>query len=324
MQPRNGAKIKCKPDNSIPVDQCALYSIGSPKRLAKIIGVSTNDLQTLLESKNNYKIFEICQSRDPFTQKSRKKRLVQEPKPKLRQIHNRLLRLLRRVKYPDYVHGGVKSRSYQTNAAAHKASRQVATFDISDFYSSTKYHRIYDFFHDIMRCPPDISGRLSRLVSCNDALPTGSPISPLLSFWVAKGFFDECFQLAERHKLIFTCYIDDLTFSGDRIPKSLRSEIKIIARRHGFELAKKKTRLFRFGQPAQITGVISLNGQLLVPFKRLQAARKVTDAINGTGPDFGYSRKELKRKLAGMIGEASTIEDRFEKWAAYTREAVDS
>lgn len=319
MQPGKKSNTKRKLDNDIPVNQCGIYKIGSPKRLAALLKVDVGELNALLSGSCNYRLFEIAQSVNPFTGKVRKKRAVQEPKPKLRRLHNRLLTLLRRVQYPDYVQGAVKHRSYQTNANAHKDSKQTATFDISGFYESTKYHLVHDFFLRVMCCPTDIAGKLAALVTYNGAMPTGSPLSPLLSYWVAKRMFDECAGLASEYGLKFTCYIDDITFSGDRIPRILKSKLKIIASRYGYKIADHKTRVFRFGQPAHITGVISLNSALQVPFTRLMAVRKVTDAIDGRGSDYGFSQDELKRKLAGMMVEAATIDPRFGKWAAHAK-----
>lgn len=320
MQPKKSIRVKRKPDNELPVDQCALYMVGSPKRLASVLKFDVAELDSLLGSVTNYKKFEIAQSANPFTGKARKKRSVQEPKSRLRKLHTRLLSLLRRVRYPDYVQGAVKHRSYQTNAAAHKGARQTATFDISNFYGSTKYFLVHDFFCRVMRCPSDIAGKLATLVTCDGVMPTGSPLSPLLSYWVAKEMFDECAALARKHNLTFTCYIDDLTFSGDRIPRSLRSSLRIILNRYGYKLAKDKVRVFRFGVPAHITGVISLSSELFVPFSRLKAARRIADAIDGKGSSYGFTQEELKRKLAGTISEAATIDvRRFGRWAEYAR-----
>lgn len=325
MQPKKNEKAKQKPDNQIPINQCRLYKITSPKRLAQILNLTLVDLRELLNCTANYRFFDIPLSANPFTGKTHKKRSVQEPKQKLRRIHKRILSLLRRMRYPDYVQGAVKHRSYQTNAEAHKGSRETATFDISNFYGSTKYHLVHDFFFRVMCCPTDIAGKLANLTTCNGAMPTGSPLSPLLSFWVAKKMFDECHALADSHNLKFTCYVDDLTFSGNHIPPTLKSKIKIIASRYGYDIARHKTRHFRLGQPAHITGVISLDKKLHVPFSRLMAVRKVTDAIEGNGNSFGFTKDELKKKLAGMVGEAATIDKRFEKWAIYTRtDVVDS
>ncbi|EPO8097630.1 TPA: RNA-directed DNA polymerase [Pseudomonas aeruginosa] len=325
MQPGKSKRVERKPDNSLELDQCRLYKIGSEKRLAEILGLSLQDLRLLLRSESNYKKFTISQSENPFTKKPRKKRAVQVPMNRLRRVHAKIFSFLRRVKYPDYVQGAVKGRSYQTNAAFHARSRQTATFDISKFYESTKYHLVHEFFLGALKCPTDIAGKLARLVTCDGVMPTGSLLSPLLSFWVAKGMFDECAALAETYDLKFTCYIDDLTFSGDRIPRELKSKLKIIVSRYGYKLAMEKTKVFRFGAPAHITGVVKLNGELVVPFARLMAARRISDALDGKSPDYGYTKNELKRKLAGTIAEAATIDgNRFSKWAAFAqKEARD-
>lgn len=324
MQPKTNSRKKRKPDNQLPPHQCALYKIGSPKRLAELLNISASELEEILQSQNNYKLFKKVLAPNPFTGKSRKERAVQEPKTRLRKVHERILSLLRRVEYPDYVQGGVKHRSYQTNAAIHLGTRQTATFDLKDFYGSTRYCLVHDFFHRILSCPSDMAGRLTSLTTWNGVMPTGSPLSPLLSFWAAKVFFDKCEILAKKHKLNFTCYIDDLTFSGDHISGKFQSDLKILASRFGYELAKNKTKIFRFGVPAHITGVISHNAKLSVPHSRMKGARRIQDAIEGKGPSHGFTTGQLKQKLAGTINEAASIDsEKYEKWAVYSRKTAD-
>lgn len=319
MQQRNGAKSNLKPDNVLPVDQCRLYKIGSHKKLLEVLGVNAFDLKFLLGSASGYRKFTITEAANPFTGKPRKKRAVQQPTGKLCQVHKRVLSLLRRVKYPDYVQGAVKHRSYQTNAAVHLGSRQTATFDIKDFYGSTKRHLVHAFFKDVMCCPTDIAGKLSKLLTCDDAVPTGSSLSPLLSFWVAKPMFDEIALIAESHGLKFTCYIDDLTFSGDNIPRQLKSKVAIACRRYGYELKHEKTRVFKFGEPAHITGVVKQGNTLFPPYARLRGVRKIREALSGNGESYGYSGAELMEKLIGSLVELASIDQQFKRQVTYIR-----
>lgn len=324
MQLKKSTRKKRKPDNELPIHQCGLYKVGSPRRLAELLKISEIELKKFLESQNNYKIFTKVLAPNPFTGKFRKKRAVQEPKYRLRKLHERILCMLRRVQYPDYVQGGVKHRSYQTNAAIHLGARQTATFDLKDFYGSTRYCLVHDFFLDVMCCPTDIAGRLASLTTWNGVMPTGSPLSPLLSFWAAKGLFDKCEELAVKYGLNFTCYIDDLTFSGDQISGGFQAELKILASRFGYEIAKEKTKIFRFGVPAHITGVISHKATLSVPHSRLKGVRKIQDAIDGRGAAYGFTAVQLKQKLAGAISEAASIDAvKYGKWAFYSRKDIE-
>jgi len=324
MQPKKSTRKKRKPDNAIPIHQCALYKMGSPRRLAELLNISLIELEEFFESQNNYNIFTKALAPNPFTGKSRKNRAVQEPKYRLRKLHERILSILRRVQYPDYVQGGVKHRSYQTNAAVHLGARQTATFDLKNFYGSTRYCLVHDFFLNTMCCPTDIAGRLASLTTWNGVMPTGSPLSPLLSFWAAKGLFDKCEELAVKYGLNFTCYIDDLTFSGNHISGGFQAELKILASRYGYEIAKEKTKIFRFGVPAHITGVISHKAMLSVPYSRLKGVRKIQDAIDGKGDAYGFTAVQLKHKLAGAVNEAASIDAvKYEKWELYSRKDIE-
>lgn len=301
------------------LNQCALYKIFSKKRLAETLHLSPQRLKKIANVPG-YKVFflpeEICE----FTGKKRKARQVEEPKAQLKLLHERIRDLLGRVSHPSYAHAAVKGRSYRSNAEFHKNSDVVATFDVKKFYPSTSEEAVFLFFLHQLKCAPDVAGLLAKLVcfrSKPDApgcLPTGSPLSPLLSIYANKPMFDALAKLANENELKFTCYVDDLTFSGAKIPVSIGKRVASILKSHGHTMAIDKTRFFAKGVAKHITGVVVHNGKVAVPFGRFRKARNIERAAMST-PDYAEKIK-LMQKLAGLLGEAAYLDSSYRVWAA--------
>jgi RNA-directed DNA polymerase len=295
-----------------PIDQSRLYKVGSPTRLADLLFSNTTDLVRLCLD-TNYKVFAIRKHIDKFSGKVKKKRVVQEPKTDLRRVHDRILYLLHRIELPGYVHAAVKGRSYRSNALAHKeAGHEVSTFDIKSFYPSVQSIFVRDFFRDKLKCAPDVATLLANLCTFKNALATGSPLSPLLSFFANFDMFEALNRVALSNGLIFTCYIDDLAFSGPKIPGDLESQIKSIIRRYGHTLASDKTIRYKAYSPKMVTGCILHNDAVHVPHSRFRKARALAAAIV-VSKDTEYTLK-LRQKLTGLLGEAAYLDKRFAYW----------
>lgn len=301
------------------INQCALYKIGSKSRLALVLGVSLDRLLSLASRENNYRVFLLPEKICPFTKKITKERWVQEPKTELRAIHERIQKLLKKITPPDYAHGAVKGRSYCTNAIVHKDSHCVATFDIRKYYPSTPKSHVFNFFHDQLLCAPDVAALLATLTcykgqSTADklGLPTGSPLSPILALYANKPLFEKLNLLAVSNELKFTCYFDDLTFSGGTLPLGLTHLVTVTLEQHGHLLSVKKTRLFRRNASKHVTGIVIYKNMIRVPYSRFLKVRGITAAI-----DIKHvaGKLLLAQRLAGLLGEAAFIDKRYSSWA---------
>ncbi len=301
------------------INQCALYKIGSKKRLASILNVSVEYLLKLAQNPS-YRVFALPESVCQFTGKVTKERWVQEPSEKLRKVHERIQALLMRVTPPSYAHAAVKGRSYRTNAVAHVSGAWVATFDITKFYPSTPEGKVFEFFSKRLCCSPDVAGLITSLVcyksggeNARAGLPTGSPLSPILSVYANIGLFDALESLAKKFGLTFTCYVDDVTFSGSALPPRLAKIVSLMMLRHGHRMSESKTRVFGPNQAKHITGIVVKSGNIYVPFSRFRKARRIQIAIQS---ESEFDKKiELSRKLAGLLGEAAFLDKRYAGWA---------
>ena len=115
-------------------------------------------------------------------------------------------------------------------------------------------------------------------------------------------------SIATEHSLTFSCYVDDLTFSGDQISRIFLWRIEERIRKSGHIIATDKTKIFSAGMPKHITGVVVQDGGIRLPHIRQRKIRLIKDAIAGKGPSHGLTKKELEYKLGGLLGEAAYLD----------------
>lgn len=300
------------------LNQCALFKVRSKGRLADLLNISLSSLINLT-TKGQYKIFKLPASVCEFTGKPKNERQVEEPKGELRRVHDRIRDLLSRSVLVDYAHAAVKGRSYRTNAQAHEKSDVVATYDVSKFYPSTSFQHVFQFFFKEMQCSADVSDLLAKIICFRSAvnqtgcLPTGSPASPIVSVYANKPMFDELDKLAKSTNLRFTCYVDDLTFSGAQLPPHLSRRVNSIVTKYNQKLNLTKTKIFAKGRVKHVTGVIIKDGKISVPASRLKKARIIQSRIAATSDIAEQMR--LGRKLSGLLGEAAYLDKSYASMA---------
>lgn len=287
------------PRKAYRIDQCQLFKIQSRKRLAQeVFNVDLSLLERLANNTSNYRVFDIFQGG--------KTRQVEVPKLILERIHRRLFVLLERIEKPAYLQSGVKGRSYITNAQLHVGYGPLVKLDVKKFYPSVDSARVYRFFHQTLHCSPDVAGLLTKLTTYSGHVPTGSCASQLLAYFAAQPMFNELDRLAAENGLCFSCYVDDMTFSGSRATPALLWAAKQIVYSHGFSYHKDQ--YYTAEQRKLVTGVLVDSDRIAVlPSKEHELWRKVHDL--GTG-DLDQ-RSVAVNSLIGSIVAAGQIEARF-------------
>jgi hypothetical protein len=307
-----------------PHHQSPLYALTSKRRLADVLGVSLKDLVFLASlADHNYQVWPLRQKRRDVIAGIKppvKPRNVQQPMPLLRTLHDRIAAFLGKIEKPTFVFSATKGRSYLDNALQHRENVDQPAFkvDIRSFYPSVKTQWVRRFFEHDMKCAPDVARFLARLCCVNGALPTGSPISPNLSYFACAPIFRWMEAFASARDLVFTLYVDDMVFSG---PNASRDMSKIVLGHlssNGFR--GHKVAHFREGQPRVITGsAISKNG-VSIPFKRQMRIRLYERAFAATsdpeelqilGKALLGQYREGERLQRGSRERAKPIQDRM-------------
>jgi len=246
-----------KKRNKYKINQSPLYKLNSHKKLSKCLGFENDKtLQTLLKrGDDNYYISKLPSGRD-----------IEVPKPQLSRMHRRLNKLLTRIEVPEYLNSGVKARSNIKNARDHVGKHAVLKLDIKKFYPSVTQQQIMRCFVKSFSCSKDIADTISKLCTFTGYLPTGSAISQSLSYIVNRPIFDHINIYSKSRNIKFTCYVDDLTFSGTVIPKNFCSYItSYIKKNRNYNC--HKIRIHKAGTPKLVTGAVIVGDTLKVKNK---------------------------------------------------------
>lgn len=154
--------------------------------------------------------------------------------------------------FPEYVQGFLKKRSIATNASFHLAKKYVLNIDIKDFFDSIKTHRVINVFREL-GCTDDIANCFAELCTLNGSLVQGARTSPVLSNLVCKKLDQDFKEIAANVECTYSRYADDITFSGDRIPK--KKTIINVLNEHEFTLQEEKWNSQPRGQTQYVTGL---------------------------------------------------------------------
>ncbi|MFM8330833.1 MAG: reverse transcriptase family protein, partial [Candidatus Methylumidiphilus sp.] len=216
--------------------------------------------------------------------------------------------LLTRIETTEYLFSAKKGRSYLSNAQSHIGSGQAIRIDIKAFYQNAKDRYVRRFFRDDMQCNPDVAHILTELICWNGCLPTGSPVSPIISFFAYRPMFDELHALALSIGAIMTVYVDDIVFSGENVEGTIIPKAKEIIKSHG--LHGHKISFYRKNQPRVVTGVaVFPGGPLRIPHKRLRKIRVLErEFYSSIRPD---EREIYRKALMGQYREGSRLEPGF-------------
>lgn len=292
--------VPTKPEARYDLTQSPLYNLRSKRKLASLLFLSIQELIRLSTAPDLYRKFPVF--------KDGKERQVETPSWQLLPVHTRLFALLKKIELPDYLHSSVKGRSYVTNAKVHLGQKEAYTLDIKKFYQSVTRSMVARFFRDTMRCEKDVGAILANLTTCDDHVPTGSPISQLLAFLACMGMFEKLYSLGLKEGLKFSCYVDDVTFSGDKITKKwVHEKVKAVIRKAG--LRSHKDKHFRVGQIKMITGVIVDGSEIKVCNRMHESIYKLITQLSETS-DLKVMEATYNT-LIGKLSAAGQIEQRF-------------
>ena len=168
-----------------------------------------------------------------------------------------------------YLQSTIKNTSYATNGNMHAgAPRYFYTIDLKDFFGQIGINRVKYSLQKLLDIDSDVAVFYSKmLTSPNDDNPPnfvlgqGLPSSPLLSFLCNKSLFDYIYKISCENNIVFTDYVDDITFSSEKeIPQAFINKIMGIIK--GNKLIVNRGKIHRPGKETtkRITGVCIIGG----------------------------------------------------------------
>jgi RNA-directed DNA polymerase len=255
-------------------------------------------------------------------------RPIHAPNGLVRELQDKLqVDLARLFNAHPNAHGFIEQRSVATNAADHAGKRWVLNVDLEGFFPTINFGRIRGLFlKPPFEMGPAAAAVCAQIVTYRNGLPQGAPTSPVLSNYIASSLDRRLLRLARQHKLAYSRYADDITFSTD-LPQfpvvfAAREQVeggalKVVAGEVleqviaacGFTINAKKVRLQGNGVRQSVTG-LSVNEKVNVERRRIRQIRAMLHAWRkfglaaAAGEHFAKYRGRQFRKAPEDAGKA--------------------
>lgn len=248
------------------------------------------DLYCLLKINGETEYKQISNLYSPYIAQKSKKRLI-EPviSEKLKKVQKSIQILLKDIEFDDNVFSGISGKSYIDNGKLHIGCKCVVALDISKFFPNTSREKVYSFFKNDLLTSSDVAKILTDLctidiekicdinkgvleymkenkIKYTKHIPTGSPISCILSYLANYNMFNRITELVNKYDCKTSIYVDDIVISSkNKINKQLINEVIAIIRNSGYKIQKKKLKHYNHNEFKRITGnIISKDGKNLV------------------------------------------------------------
>lgn len=255
-----------------------------------------------------YKTFEI-------KKKSGGMRKITAPTPRLKEVQERLLKVLYAVYNPkDSTHGFVIGRSISTNAKVHIRNKYVLNIDLEEFFPSINFGRVRGMFMaNPYSCNNEVATVLAQICCYNNYLPQGSPLSPLVSNMICARLDSHLNKLAKKYFCQYSRYADDITISTNKphfpveIAKitelnekkvcKLGNAILSTINNNGFNINQTKTRLQKSNERQVVTGLVT-NKKINVPRSFIRNVRAML--FNWKNYGLAHCQREFEAKHTSL------------------------
>jgi len=156
---------------------------------------------------------------NPIIKPNGKERITFSVRHPLKPIHEKIkTNIFHNVLYPSYLQGAIKSdkisRDYIYDALIHAENKFFITEDISDFFPSITYEKVYEMWLHFFNFSKPVSELLAKLTTYKETVPQGSKTSSYIAnliFWQSEGNFVKQLQ---KQGITYTRFVDDITLSS--------------------------------------------------------------------------------------------------------------
>ena len=291
--------------------------IHSLKALSLALGEPIELLQSLVKRSSN------LYRHVPQTKKDGSVRDTYDAYEPLKAIQRKIVdRFLVRVRYPDYLHGGIKDpnvrRSIYSNARIHGKAKTILLQDIKDFFPSIGVQHVQQIFSGLFGFSDEVALILALLTTRHGVVPQGASTSGYLANLV---FWDtEPALVARLHErgLKYSRFADDITISAmTTLERSaltgLVAAVTDMLAKKGCQQKRSKLHIRKRGQtlmakagyePLTVTGLSVFNEVPSLPKAERKAIRAAVRQAEDQAAQ-GASWAELEptfRSLMGRVG----------------------
>ena len=276
------------------------YKANELKKLGALIGFTPQRiLKTLDELAKYYREWiEIKENKETGTPKTYmdgtlKSRTIRASLRELKAIQKRIKdKIITPIKLPEQVHGGVKTKSNITNAKAHEGNDFVFTTDLQTFYPNITSEQVYRTFIRF-GYSTHVSHYLTKLTTLKYELPQGTPTSGHIANLVFMDTDLKLIALCNKHKITYTRFVDDLTFSSTRSFKHLHQKIldMVKGENGNFKISYRKT---NYKGEQNITGIDVFKDRIDAP-KRIIEKAEAEIALNADHKPYSIYLNNIRK-----------------------------
>lgn len=221
-------------------------------------------------------------------------RQLQSPFTVIKEIQTHILKyILNEIPVSEHATAYKKGAKLVDNASPHVNKKYILKMDITDFFSSINFTKVYSAVFNTSRYPKQIGAILTTLCCYREYLPQGAPTSPAISNIVMKRFDDYIGDWCKKRGVSYTRYCDDMTFSADKPLYHVYKKVSGVLAEMGFEVNKRKTHFISSSGRQTVTG-LTVNSKVSVPKQSRKQLRQelyyvmkfgIRDALLHSGKD---------------------------------------
>ena len=287
--------------------QCSLYGVKSLNKLQQFLQIKQkNHFKTLSSNINSTPL----KYYSPF--KDENKRELFNCSSYITALHKRVMRLFN-IEQASYLKSGVKKESHITNAKEHQNSNFFLLVDIKSFYPSITKSKIKTQLIQTYKQSKDVAEFISNLVTVSQekalgkrALVTGSPLSQWFAYIINKKMFDELYKVAKEENIIFSVYVDDITFSSKKVVTyKFYTKVYNIIKKYGYRIHQGKMYRGKLGNKTKITGIQFTKYGFRLLDKHKEKIRKIRDSKD--------CHNQIK-SLLGLVNFAVQVNPKYSKY----------
>ncbi|SFZ82891.1 Reverse transcriptase (RNA-dependent DNA polymerase) [Devosia enhydra] len=283
------------------------------REVARLLGESRDNLRRLVNYKEQF-----VQRRD--LEINGKLRHLAYPESRLRSAHERLKFHLNKIQQPAYLFSPRRGKSQRDNAALHLEQVQYLTLDLKQFYPSTTSAMVRRWFINDLGMYQDVAGLMTHLVTIDDKVSFGSPLTPVLCTMVHRRMFDQIADICRARGLNMSLWVDDLTISGQFVTREVLREVRTVVRAFGLKTHKIK---YRTGnRPVFITGIGVVGSNLVAPAKMNLKIKAAWEAYHAAQTDA--ERDACAQHLLTLLGTVRHIARRGSPLARRVADQMNS
>lgn len=231
-------------------------------------------------------------------------------------------RLLSRVRFPGYLHGGIKDplkrRSIYSNAYIHGRAKCVVLQDIKDFFPSIKTQHVQQLFVGLFGFSKEVASVLALLTTRHGVVPQGASSSSYLANLVFWDIEPALVAKLNAQGLSYSRFADDITITSIKQldPSELTSIVSAVTNmlaQKGCYQKRSKLHIRKRGQtvlsknglePLTVTGLTIFNEVPGIPKaerKAIRAAVKQLEDQSTQGAIWAQLEPSV-RSAMGRVG----------------------